>query len=188
MNEHHHASLTRYLNDMIAVERDIANAIRLQTADEEIDAYPELRSILLEIVLESEERIRLLKILSEKEGGSIGAAVKEGITTVTGVFAGLYGRVREHPVSRMVRDDIVALDVAATGYGMLLTLGLAIGHQGCAEIAARGLVMCPQRVLRLTHLLPEIVYRELSRDAPLDCDPAAVATARDQIRTAWRVE
>ncbi|RYD31900.1 MAG: hypothetical protein EOP87_13845 [Verrucomicrobiaceae bacterium] len=139
MNEKHHDSLKQYVNDMIAVERDIANAVKLQTEDDRINASGELRAVLDQIVSRSESRLVVLKKISEIEGGSLGAAVKEGITAVTGTLAGVYGKLREHPVSRMVRDDIVALEVASVSYGMLLTLGLSVGHQETVAIAEKGI-------------------------------------------------
>ena len=187
MNEQHQASLKQYVNDVIALERDIANAVQIQIDDESTAKHPGLRGILDLIVTGSEERILLLKALSDDEGASLGAALKEGITAVAGTLAGLYGKVREHPVSRMVRDDLIAMDVSATSYGMLLTLGLAIGHSRCVELATKGLAASTPLVMRLSDILPEIVCSELAEDAPL-ADPSAAKTAQARIRAAWSSE
>lgn len=184
MNEEHHASLKMYVNDVIALERQIADAVRIQSEDDSTSAHPEFRGVLLEIVGQSEDRISLLKELSDAEGGSLGATVKEGITAVTGVLTGLYEKIRKHEVSRMVRDDIVAMDVAAVSYSMLLTLGLAIGHRRCVELATLGLNACPPLVVRLTDLMPAIVVAELAADAPL-ADAGAAEAAATRIREAW---
>jgi hypothetical protein len=184
MNEKHHDSLRQYVNDMIGLERDITNAIRLQAEDERVKEYGELKLILDQIVQASEARLERLSNLSEQEQGSLGAAVKEGITAVTGTLAGIYGKLREHPVSRMVRDDIVALELASVGYGMLLTLGLSIGHEECAALALRGVQETPPLIVSLTNLLPLIVAEELAADAPL-VNPAAVQVASASIRDAW---
>ena len=184
MNEQHQASLKQYVNDVIALERDIANAVQIQIDDESTAKHPGLRGILHVIVSGSEERIVLLKALSDSEGASIGATLKEGITAMAGTLAGLYGKVREHPVSRMVRDDLIAMDVSATSYGMLLTLGQAIGHSRCVELATKGLTASTPLVMRLSDILPAVVCSELAEDAPL-ADPSAVATAQARIRAAW---
>ena len=184
MNEEHHANLKMYVNDVIALERQIAGAVRTQAEDDSTLKHPGFRNVLLEIAGHSEDRITLLKELSDAEGGSLGATVKEGITTVTGVLAGLYGKIRKHEVSRMVRDDIIAMDVAAISYSMLLTLGLAIGHRRCVELATLGLNACPSTVVRLTNLMPAIVIAELAEDAPL-ADPSAAEAAVIRIREAW---
>lgn len=182
MNDKHQSSLKQYVNDMIAVERDIANAVKLQTEDDRVTG--ELKVVLDQIVRLGESRQQLLKKLSDEEGGSLGAAVKEGITAVTGTLAGIYGKLREHPVSRMVRDDIIALEVASVSYGMLLTLGLSIGHQECVAVAERGIAETPPLIIALTDLLPVIVGHELAEDSPL-ANPAAGQVAITKIRDAW---
>ncbi len=185
MNEEHQGSLKQYVNDVIALEREISQAVRVQKEDDAIAKLPGLRTILQEIVTGSEARIEALKVLSEEEGATIGGALKEGITAVVGVLAGVYGKVREHPVSRMVRDDIIAMDVAMTSYGMLLTLGTAIGHKKCADLATTGLNACPGLIIRLTDMLPAIICEELAKDAPL-ADPLAANKACTLIREAWK--
>ena len=184
MNEKHHDSLKQYVNDMIGLERDIANAIKLQAEDERVERFKDLRSILDQVTRQSEARLERLKILSDREDASFGAAVKESITAVTGTLAGIYGKMREHPVSRMVRDDIIALEVASVSYGMLLTLGLSIDHQECGDIAKQGIDEIPSLIIALTDLLPIVVGNELAADAPL-VNPAAVQIAQTNIRDAW---
>lgn len=132
---------------MIGIERGITNAINLQIEDDWVKHFRELNMILAQVVSASDTRMELLEKLSDKEGGSLDASVKEGITAVTGTLAGIYGKIREHPVSRMVRDDIIALDVASVSYGMLLTLALSIGHEKCAELAARGIEETPPLII-----------------------------------------
>ena len=184
MNEKHLGSVKQYVNDMIGLERDITNAIKLQTADDRVSEFPELQAILSQVVKASEARLDMLKSLSDAEDGGLGAAFKEGITAVTGTLAGIYGKMREHPVSRMVRDDIIALDVASVGYGMLYTLGLSTGHEACAALAIRGVEETPPLIIALTDLIPVVVAKELADDAPL-VNPAAVQVARTRIRAAW---
>ena len=184
MNSNHHYSLRQYLNDVIDLERNIRNAVHSQSDDSGLEAYPELRQLLLEIVNGSDERIAALERLSTQEGGSVGAALMEGINTVTGTLAGLYEKVREHPVSKMVRDDIIALHMASTGYGMLLTLSLGIGHNECADLSLKCMSCFPRLILGLTDLLPTIVLEELAQDAPLS-SPAAAQVAIAHIRDVW---
>lgn len=186
MNEKHHDNIKEYVNDIIGLERDIVNAIRSQLSDDRLSEYTDLKELLGRIVSQGDARLQRFRELSEEEGGSFGQALKEGITAVTGSLAGIYGKLREHPVSRMVRDDVVALDVAATSYGMLLTLGLAVGHPSSAALAEEGLRSCAPLVIRLTDHLPLIVAHELSKDAPL-VNPAASQIAGAKIREAWAV-
>ena len=187
MNEKHHGSLKQYVNDMIGLERDIINAVKIQAEDERVREFGELNAILDEMVRASESRLEELKKISGEEAASLGAVLKEGVMAVTGSLAGIYGMMREHPVSRMVRDDIIALDVSSVSYGMLLTLGLSIGHDGCAAVAGKGVDETPRLIVRLTDLLPLIVAGELAADAPL-VNPSAVQVATARIRDSWVTE
>ncbi|MES2920569.1 MAG: hypothetical protein V4819_03430 [Verrucomicrobiota bacterium] len=186
MNEKHRDSLKQYVNDMIGLERDITNAVKLQADDDRVRDFGTLKGLLDAVVQASEGRMEILKQLSDQEDGSLGGVVKEGITAVAGTLAGIYGKMREHPVSRMVRDDIIALDVTSVSYGMLLTLGLSIGHDECAALATRGIDETPPLIIALTDLLPMIVAEELAADAPL-VNPAAVQVARARIRDSWNI-
>jgi len=185
MNEKHHSRLKQYINDMIALEKDIANAIEIQLEDDRVTSQQDLPKLLREALHHSEVRTAYLKDISEAEGGLLGAVVKEGITAVTGTLAGIYGKMREHPLSRMVRDDVIALDVATTSYGMLYTLALAVGHSECAAVAKKGLYACPPLIIALTDLLPRIVAGELADDAPLT-NPAAAQIVNADIWDAWK--
>jgi len=184
MKTTHSDSLRQYVNDMIGLEADISKAIRGQLDDDRVTGHPALTSLLREIVAGSEARLERLKALSDDEGGSLGATLKEGVMTATGVLAGLYGKMREHPVSRMVRDDIVAQTTAATSYSMLLTLGLTAGHPGVTTLAEEGVRSCAPTVTLLTRELPQIVAGELAKDEP-SANPAATHTALATIREAW---
>ena len=184
MNEKHHDSIKQYVNDMIGLENDISKAIGGQLEDERIGRHSPLEALLREIVAESESRLARLKRISEEEEASVGAALKEGAMAVTGILAGLYGKVREHPVSRMVRDDMVALNTASISYSMLLTLGLSTGHSGVAQIAEEGIEVCAPFIVRLSGFLPEVVASELAEDAPL-VNPAATQLVHAIVRETW---
>lgn len=67
MNEKHHDSLRQYVNDMIAVERNITSTLKLQMADERVQSFHQLRSILDRASHASESRIQLLKKLATGE-------------------------------------------------------------------------------------------------------------------------
>ncbi|QJE95106.1 hypothetical protein [Luteolibacter luteus] len=185
MDEKHHGNLKQYVNDVIGMERDIVNAIEGQLEDERLKDFPELASLLGQLAKAGEARIDNFKRISADEGGSVGAILKEGVTAITGALAGVYGRLREHPVSRMLRDDIVAMNVAATSYSMLLTLGLATGHTETASLAQESLKSAALAVMALGEHLPLIVASELAKDAPL-VNPAAAQLAGEMIRSAWK--
>ncbi len=182
MNDTHHSSLIRYLNDVIAMERDIVNAVRTQMQDDRVEAHPLLKDLFMDLAVHADHRTDMFESLVEEEGGSLGGAVKEGIAAVTGVVSGLTKMTRQHPLSRMVRDNTISMNVATVSYSMLLTLAMALQHKRCEELAASALSDCPKFVLQLNDLIPHVVVEELSDDAPVPnamAAPQALAITRE---------
>ncbi len=182
MNETHRSSLIRYLNDVVAMERDFENALRTQMEDDRVKAHPLLNDLFLDLAVHADQRKAMFEELVEDEGGSLGGSVKEGIAAVTGVFSGLTTMARQHPLSRMVRDSTIAMNAATVSYSMLVTLAMALHHKRCEELAISALNDCPKAVLQLTDLLPHVVVEELSDDAPVPnamAAPQALAVTRE---------
>ncbi|WAC20729.1 hypothetical protein OVA24_04955 [Luteolibacter sp. SL250] len=183
-SEKHQDNLKMYVNDVIGLERDIINAIEGQLEDDRVKAHPQLSGVLRGIVAGANSRLETLKSISEEEGGTFGAAIKEAAMSVTGVLAGIYGKLREHPLSRIVRDDRMAMNMTETSYAMLYTLALAVGHGRCADLALSGINTAAPQVLQLTDLLPQIILQELAADAPLE-NPDVADKVVDVIHRAW---
>jgi hypothetical protein len=72
MHEQHHSSLIRYLNDVIAMERDIVNAVRTQMEDDRVKNHPLLKDLFLDLAVHSDHRIDMFERLVGEEGGSLG--------------------------------------------------------------------------------------------------------------------
>lgn len=185
IHEKHHENFKMYINDVIGLERDILNAIEGQLRDDRVIVHREFAGILREITAQGAVRLQELRAISEEEGGSLGATVKEAVMSATGVLAGIYDRMREHPLSRMLRDDRIAMNVVETSYAMLYTLSLGIGHVRAATLAKEGMNSAASHVLALTDLLPGLVLAELKADAPLE-HPVSEKKVIDAIHKAWR--
>ena len=188
IHEKHHDNFKMYLNDLIGLERDILNAMESQLEDDRVVNRPGFAKVLKNITAHGQVRMEQLKAISEEEGGSVGATVKEAVMSATGVLAGLYGKLREHPLSRMLRDDRIAMNVVETSYAMFYTLSLGIGHERAARLAKEGLDAAAQQVLALTDLLPGLVIAELKADAPLENSNISdlEKDVLDAIHRAWR--
>ena len=173
-----------YLNDMVALEREIHDAVHGQMNDERVKANPAVKALVEKIHAAAKVRLSDMETHAAALGGSPGKAVKEAVATVAGTLAGLYDKIRKHPVSRMLRDDTVALNLAATAYSMLYTTALALRDLPVANVALRHLRGIPPHVIELTKIIPEVVVRELAADNP-DIDQTVVALARKNTRAAW---
>lgn len=179
-------TLLMYVNDMLALERLIKEAVARQTEDEHIHDHPEAAALINEIAASTEVRLTDLADLSESLGGGVGA-VKEAVTAVAGVFAGLYDKVRKHPVSRLLRDDYTALALASTAYSMLYTSGVALHNGQVAAVAQRGMRKVAPLIMEVSRVIPAVVVAELTADFP-DANPEAAAAGREATVRAWSPE
>jgi hypothetical protein len=180
----HTNNLRIYVNDMVALEREIHDAVHGQMNDERVKADPAVKALIEKIHAAVKIRLSDMETHAAALGDTPGKSVKEAVATVTGTLAGLYDKIRKHPVSRMLRDDTVALDLAAIGYSMLYTTALALRDLPVANVALRHLRGIPPHVVALTEIIPDVVVRELSEDNP-DVDRSVVELARKNTRAAW---
>ncbi len=184
MNISHHNNLIHYLNVVVAMERDIVNAVRIQLEDERVKAHPELKALFFDIAVQGDYRGKQYEELVEAEGGSISGSIKETFAAFSGVLSGLFDIARQHSLSHMVRDNTVAMNLASLNYGMLLTLATSLEHKRCEELARASLQDCPGFVLQLTKLLPGIFIEEISNECPVP-NPGAAESVEQLMRESW---
>jgi hypothetical protein len=175
--------LRTYVNDMVFVERDIANALKGQRDDENVQGMPDVQALIQEAAEASQTRHDVLMKCAEALDGEMGAKVKDAVAATTGVLAGIYGKLRKHPVSKMLRDDVTALNLAATCYGMLYTTALSFEEDEIAEVALAHLNTLPQSIMKMTSVMPQVIVEELGKDHTVNAEAAAIA--REAIDQAW---
>ncbi len=184
-SETHSENLSMYVNDMAALERHLHDAIVTQNGDDRVKADPAVAALLGRIHVASHRRMTTMEThAAQLQAGGAGAAVKEAVTAVAGTLAGLYGKVRKHPVSRMLRDDYVALSLAATAYSMLYTTALAVRDIKVAVAALENLESVTPLIMELTRIIPRVVLKELAEDDS-DVDHSAAETAITATIAAW---
>jgi len=116
--------LQQYVSDMIALDEHILEAIERQLNDERLGNYPGAREVVSSIKRTLTTQVVGLNQQLKQIGAEPGGAVKEAVSTIAGVAAGLYDKVRRDPVSKMLRDDYTALSLTSISYTMLHTTGL----------------------------------------------------------------
>jgi len=158
-------TLQQYVSDMIAVEEHIATAVKRQTEDSDVyKNNPQASQITQHITRHTEQHAQELKQHLEQIGGDPAKGLKEVASTVLGAVAGMYDKVRTDKVSKMLRDDYVALNLAAMGYTMLHTTGLTLQDQATATLALRHLKDYTSIIMELTEVVPGVVVSELRED------------------------
>ena len=170
------SNLRMYVNDMVALEKEILHALAKQCDDERVQADPDCAALVKQIHRATEARLLDLENHAAAIGSETGATIKEAVAGVAGTLAGLYDKVRKHPVSRMLRDDYTAMSLAATGYSMLHTTALAYRDIPVANVALRHLRDVTPHVMELSRIIPRVVVRELAEDDnSVDCSVSELA-------------
>jgi len=170
-------TIQKYVSDMLSLTHHIHEAVERQLKDERVqkdaDAFPLINR--LDGILEG--HINSLETHLKTVGGDAPSPVKEAVSAVAGIFAGLYDKVRTDTVSKMLRDDYTALSLASIAHTMLHTTGLALQSQSTADIALSQLNDLTPVVVDLSEVIPLVVTRELIDDGEhvdLSVGPQAV--------------
>lgn len=178
--------LRPYVADMAAVEKHILEAIERQRNDNDVKELPQALQLVSRLETTLKRHVDGLEShLKQFDGGSVAGAVKETVTGVLGVFAGIYDKVRKDTASRMLRDDYTALNLAAVSLTMLHTTALAVRHQTTADLALRNLKELTPLIMELAEVVPHVVVRELAQDGRA-YDVAIAQQAVRNTQEAWQ--
>jgi hypothetical protein len=180
-------TLREHVSNMLALERHIHEAIRRQRDSEKVEMQIEAHNIISRAEAQLDEHIEHLEQRLETLGGNPASPIKEAVTAVAGTVAGLYDQVRDEKVSKMLRDDYTALNLAAVSYSMLHTTGLALKDAQTADLALQHLKHWTPVIVDISETIPLVVTRELDEDiAGTDTSVSSMAVRNSQ--AAWSRE
>lgn len=178
--------LRGYVGDMLAVERDLHAAFRRHKDDRSVRTYPAVQRLLADIEDRIDDHIRALERVLERFGDAT-SGLKAAVGAVLGAVAGIYGKLRDDKVSRMLRDDYTALCFAVACYEMLHTTALALDDGELAELALGHMQDFTPAVMAIGLVLPNVVIDELAREGKVAAEGQVARQAADNTRDAWRV-
>ena len=178
-------TLRGYVNDMLAVERDLHQAFRRHKDDKATKTYPEAAAALQQIEDRIDVHVASLERQLERMGSGE-STVKAAVGAVLGAVAGVYGKIRDDRVSRMLRDDYTALCFATVCYEMLHTTALALGHGEVANLALSHLRDYTPAVMAIAQLLPEVITDELTREGKMSGNGSIARLAAKNVQEAWQ--
>jgi hypothetical protein len=161
------AVLRKHVGDMLALERHVAVAVERQRSSSRLAELPEagvavtaVDRLLARQISALEHYLRGFSGESRERGG-----LKSTVTRLTGALAGIYDRMREHEVSRMLRDDYTALSLVAVSYEMLHTSALALHEPNLAQLTLAHLQEITPTLSELARVIPHVVASELGGGA-----------------------
>ncbi|MEM6646053.1 MAG: hypothetical protein AAF730_07355 [Bacteroidota bacterium] len=183
-------AIRKHLADMQAVEAHILTAIQhqLREQSELADAPAQVAPLLRHIEATLTTHTETLALLAERYEGETQANFKTIVTEFFGMLAGLYNKVRQHEVSRMLRDDYTALSLAAMSYTSLHSFGLAIGEANIATMAQRHLEDLTPLLMDISRVLPYAVVEEVAAANDFPVDTTVGKLAEENTQRAWNPE
>ena len=175
-------TVQQYVGDMVALEDHIEEALdgQLTLAKD----YPPADQAVTRLHGLVKAHREGLKAHLTGLGGSESSPIKTAVADLFGRAAGVIDKVRTKAVSKALRDDYTALNLAAIGYAMLHTTASALGQTGTADLAARYLRDYAQAVQQLNQLIPGVVVWELREDGHA-VDAAAETAGVRALNEAW---
>jgi hypothetical protein len=177
--------LVGYMNDMLAVERELHAVFRRQKEDGRVKRYPDSAALLSRIEDTIDDHLRALSTGIKRLGGDE-SVLKKAVGAVLGVAGGLYDKVRmDDKVSRMLRDDYTALNFATVCYEMLHTTALALRDEQTADLALAHLKDYTPLIVGLSDEMPRLLIRELTDEGKVPADSGAAEQAARNTRAAW---
>jgi hypothetical protein len=179
-------TLQKYVSDMMAVEDHIGAAVQRQVEHEDVyKHHPQASQIIQSIAQMTEQHEKHLKQHLESIGGDTAKGIKEVATAAMGAVAGMYDKVRTESVSKMLRDDYTALNLAAVSYTMLHTTGLALNDQRTADLALQHLKHYTDIIMQINQIIPNVVVNDLRNDVP-SVNESSIQQAMQNTQDAWK--
>ena len=177
-------TLTQYVGDMLSLTRHIHQAVERQLDDQRLKSDREASALVTRIDQTLEMHISRLEQHMKSLGGDATSPIKEAVSSIAGIAAGLYDKVRTDPVSKMLRDDYTALSLASIAQTMLHTTGLALKHQPTADLALQALKDITPLVVDISQIIPRLTVNELT-DAGEVVDTSVYQQAINNTQFAW---
>lgn len=169
-------TIADWLGDMVALESHIEEALdrQLSATKDSPTAAPAVQRFH-DMVKANRDA---LKARQSEIGTTAGNPVVKVGATLLGKAAGLLDKVRAEGVSKSLRDDYTAFNLAAVGHTMLHTTAVALGDTATADLAARCLTGHASAIQEINHIIEDVVMEELRNDNL----PIVDATAPDKTR------
>ncbi|MBV9102977.1 MAG: hypothetical protein JO060_05255 [Candidatus Eremiobacteraeota bacterium] len=170
---------------MLALERHIGQPLNRQQQFEDASRYTNAASLINRIKATNDAHIATLERRLEALGGHAASPIKSGWSALLGVGAAAIDSVRKTKISKSLRDDYTALNLAAMGYTMLNATALGMGDAASASMAKQCLGDYAKIIVEIVQAMPDVVLQELV-DTGVSVAPMAADQARRDTDECWR--
>jgi ferritin-like metal-binding protein YciE len=176
-------TIKTYVGDMYSLESHIEEALDSQLA--KVADHPKANAAVRRFHSMVKSQRDTMKAHLDTLGGESGGAIKSAVSAVFGMAAGVIDKVRPEAVSKCLRDDYTAFNLAAMGYHMLYGTALMLGHRETASIAERHHRAYTDAIQDINQIILDVVAWELKKDGHV-IDEKAMDSATDTMNQDWK--
>lgn len=176
-------TIKTYVGDMYALEAHIESAIDGQI--EKVKDHPKAYAAVRRFHTMTKTQRDAVKAHLDSLGGGTGGTLKSAVSSVTGAAAGLIDKVRPEAVSKVLRDDYTAFNLAAISYHMLYGTALMLKHPQTAALAERHHRAYTDAVQDINQIILDVVAWELKKDNHV-IDEKVMDSATETMNEDWR--
>jgi ferritin-like metal-binding protein YciE len=178
-------AIADWVGDIVNIESHIEEAL-----DRQLNLKPGTQDVA-QAIQHFHDTVRASKYRAQDYQKSLGktkgGGLQETAADLLGKAAGLIDKVRKDTVTKALRDDYVAFNLAAVGYTLLHTTALALKDQRAVEFAEKGLETYAGLVQRVNSVLPQATIDDLVKNDEVPVADASVAAqARATIDRVWK--
>lgn len=173
-----------WVGDAVAIEAHIEEALDKQK--KEYSSVAAVNQAIHHFHDSTKANRDRLRDYQEKIGKTGGKGVVEAGASVLGKAAGVVDRLRKDTLTKSLRDDYTAFNLAAISYTLLYTTALAVGDGETADLAAENLKVHAANVQRINHIISDVTVSEINGDGyPVKNNDAAAMTKK-VVDAAWK--
>jgi ferritin-like metal-binding protein YciE len=176
-------TLKTYVGDMYSLESHTEEALDLQL--EKVKDHPKANMAVRRFHGTVRMQRDAMKAHLDEIGGGTGGALKSAVSAAAGMAAGVIDKVRPEAVSKCLRDDYTAFNLAAMGYHMLYGTALMLGFPKTAELAERHHKAYTDMVQDINQIILDVVSWELRKDGH-KIDEKAMDRATQVMNQDWK--
>jgi ferritin-like metal-binding protein YciE len=176
-------TLKTYVGDMYSLESHTEEALDLQL--EKVKDHPKANMAVRRFHGTVRMQRDAMKAHLDEIGGGTGGALKSAVSAAAGMAAGVIDKVRPEAVSKCLRDDYTAFNLAAMGYHMLYGTALMLGFPKTAELAERHHKAYTDMVQDINQIVLDVVGWELRKDGH-KIDEKAMDRATETMNQDWK--
>lgn len=176
-------TLQDYVGDMVSLESHIEEALDKQL--KETKDNPQMNAAVQrfhDMVKHNRDHMKQYQETIGTTGGNPIAAVG---SAVLGKAAGVIDLVRSEGISKSLRDDYTAFNLAAMSYTMLYTTSSAFSNTELSGICEEHLRGYAKAIQELNQLVPNAVLDELAKDDH-QVNPSVAGQVRSMVNDAWK--